>query len=1057
MKALRSLSWYTAMGLLAVAPYGYAQQVSNAINGIVLDGLGNPVTNAQVEIVHVPSGTTRITETQDSGRFSAQGLRIGGPYRITATKDGQETAIQEDIFLNLADPLSVQLVMASQAELDRLEVTGQVLSSTFTPDKKGSGTTIDRRQLEDFASIGRSIGDFARFDPRVVVTDEERGEISIGGANSRFNNILIDGVSSNDAFGLNANGQPSTNQQVSIDWLEEISVQISPYDVSQTGGTGGLINAVTKSGTNEFEGGARFNYRDDSLVGDGRTNRSFTDFDEKTYGAWLGGPIIKDKLFFFGGYEKFENDGLTAGSEVGLAGSGASVEYGLTPDELDSVLGAIRQRYGIDPGGVDSSFNTEEEKWIAKIDWNIAPGHRANLSFNRVTGTDPNIFRDNDDFALSTNQYNEDRTFERLSLQVFNDWNSFFSTEFRFADASYETQFDVPVQQPQVEILDVIGRNDLLFGTERFRQANNLQTDTQSLFLKGSLFTGLHQIDIGVDWNREHYNNLFLESALGNYQYESLEAFLNGSDDVRYTLRLPIDADDPESARTIWDWEVFGIFVQDTWQVTSNFSLQYGLRIEHFNVDSRPLQNDLFESAFGFSNQGTITGEDVYAPRLGFNWQPELPFTAQLRGGIGIFRGRTPGVWLSNAFTNSGETIRVFTCDSRGTSTECTDLDPDFGYSPDPNNQPRVGQQAGGRQDVDVVEPGFNQPTDLKYNLAWDMELPFLADTTFSVEYEHAEVIDGIFYQHLNLGSVTGTLPDGRPIYWQDPETGTGRSRANQDQRFNDVVLLRNTSAGERTNVTLSLENTFSGSWGQLFARVAGTYNSATEVNPGTSSRAISNFSNNVGFDVNAETASRANNEISNRLTVLTSYTANIFDFGPSVFSFFFESRAGRPFSWTFNNDANGDGIRGNDLLFVPNPGDVIFTDPSEEAAFYALVDSTGGLSEAQGGVACRNCDRSPRVNQLDFRFIQKVDFKQYGSLEFFFELENVLNLINSDWGIQEEVGFPFRASPLDFRGIDPDTGKIIVDLVRTDGFTRVRDARGESRWNANLGVVFRY
>ncbi|GAB4192780.1 MAG: TonB-dependent receptor [Wenzhouxiangellaceae bacterium] len=1065
MKALRSLGWLTAAGLLAVAPYGYAQQVSNAINGIVLDANGNPVANAQVEIVHVPSGTTRVTETQSSGRFTAQGLRIGGPYRVTATKEGQETAVQEDIFLNLSDPAAVQLVMASQAELDRLQVTGMVMSDTFTPDKMGSGTNISRAQIEDYASISRSINDFVRFDPRAVVTDEARGELSVGGGNSRFNNLLIDGVASNDAFGLNANGQPSTNQQISIDWLEEISVQISPYDVTQTGSSTALVNAVTKSGTNDFEGGARFNYRDDSLVGDGPNNTDFIDFDEKTYGAWLGGPIIKDKLFFFGGYEKFESDGLADGITVSPLGGGGSTEFGLTEAQIQEVINAAQTIYGFNPGNIDAgSQSTEEEKWIVKLDWNIATGHRASLSFNRTTGSEPDLgTRDNNDFSLTSGFYQEQREIDRLAFQVFSDWSSNFSTELRFADSSYETNFDLPVIAPNVEVR--IDGNDVIFGTELFRQANNLQFDTQNIFFKGSFFTGLHTLDFGIDWSREAYNNLFLFGANGNYRFDSLDDFINGNTGVDYELRLPIDSDNIDSARTIWDWEVFGLFLQDTWQVTSNLNLQYGLRIEHFNVDSRPLQNNLFQDTFGFSNQGTITGENVYAPRVGFNWQPDLPFTAQLRGGIGIFRGRSPGVWQSNAFTNSGETIRVFACEDE----ECTNLDPNFGLTFDPNNQPQVGQVAGGRQDVDVTAPGFRQPTDLKYNLAWDMELPFLDDTRFTIEYEHAEVIDGIFYQHLNLGAPTGTLPDGRNIYWTDPSTASGRTEANRNPAFNDVLLLRNTSQGERTNVTAILENSWQTGIGELFARAAFSYGSAFEVNPGTSSRAVSNWGNNTIVNPNDEEVGRANNEISNRFTLLASYTGHFFDFGDSVFSLFFESRSGRPFTWTFNDDANGDGRFGNDRLFVPNPGDVQFVDrdgnldPAGEAAFFALVNNVGSLSEAQGGIACRNCARAPRVNQLDFRFIQEVDLKRYGKLEFFFEVENLLNLIDSDWGDIREAPFPFTAEPVEFEGIDPVTGQMRYRYIGPTGnpdvedFLILRDDTAESRWSAQFGVVFRY
>ncbi len=1051
-------SLFLAAVLALLSGPALAQQVTSGLGGQVLDQDGNPVVGATVEIVHEPTGTTRSTVTREGGRYQATGLRVGGPYRITAHREGFETQTVEDVQLRLGETETINFQVVDVDDLDRMVVTGQRVATIFQPDNMGSGSTIGTDRIDNFASINRSINDYIRLDPRATVVDRGRNEISIGGGHNRFNNIMIDGVTANDAFGLNADAQPAVRQPIAIDWIEQISVQMSPYDVTQTGGTGGIINSVTKSGGNEFAGRVYGNYRDEGMI-----RGDFPEFDDWVYGAYLSGPVIRDNLFFFIGYEKSRQDDVS-GDLVGLRGSGAQTVFDATPEEIDQII-AIAQGYGFQPGDASAPLSrAEQDNWMAKLDWQISNDHRASLRYTQSEGSEANFSRNRFGFDLSSRFYTQDIDYDSWTLQVFSDWTSNLSTELRATTANYVSAFDVGTPQPQVQIETDAGT--VRFGTERFRHANQLDVDTDQVFFKANYFTGDHSIDFGFDWTEEDYSNLFVESSLGLYDFDSIDAFAAGNDGVRYSLRVSADPNDPLFPRADFSWDVLGLFIQDNWSVTPNLTLQYGLRFETFGTSDEPLRNELFEETFGFGNTGTIDGESLVQPRLGFNWQPDtFDYNAQLRGGVGLFRGRNPGVWITNPFSNPGGTIDVFTCDSTGDATGCTDLDPNFMINPDPNQQPRLGGVTPA-QDVDVVADGFNLPSEWKANLGWDMELPGIERSNLTLEVSKTWVNDSMYWTEENLGPVQGQLPDGRNHYWADPFTGSG-ARTGRDPAFNNVIMMRNTSKGERTNATVSLDKTWIGDWGSLFGQVSYNYMSATDVSSGTSSRAISSFRNQPVYNTNEEVEGRSVYEIGNSLNIMAQYTANWFDFGATRFSTYLQRRDGRRFSWAFDGDMNGDGVFNNSLLYVPNPGDVLFVDgsgnldPVGEAAFFELVGNVGDLSGAQGDVVAKNSTRSSNVTQMDLRIAQDFDFGHRFRGQFFFDIENFTNLLNSSWGAIDQVPFNWTARPVAFEGVHEETGQMLYRWLdrgtEAGDYESRQDGTGESRWRAQVGVRFEF
>lgn len=1034
---------------LAMAP-ALAQSTSAGVGGVVSGSDGQPVAGAEVTITHVESGTVSRATTDASGRYNARGLRVGGPYTITVVKEGAGTDTEENVFLNL-DRVN-QVDMGLQDDVTTLATVQAIAvggSDVFSADKMGTGTNINGQMIEAYASIQRSVQDYARLDPRISQTDKERGEISALGQNSRFNAITIDSVTTNDTFGLEANNLPLMRQPVSIDAIEEINIDVANYDVEQKGYTGARINAVTKSGTNNFDGSVYYIFRKNDWIGDEPSE--FSGFeDEETYGATFGGPLLKDKLFFFLTYEKFQR--TAPGATFGPIGSGASQEYGdLTQADVQR-FADIAAGYGLTPGSTTApdALNTEVEEYLAKFDWNINDYHRASFRYTNTEQSDailPNL--DNDEYSLSSHWYNQVKTFESYVGQLYSDWTDNFSTEVSLSYRDYNSAPQTFSRQPQV-IVDA-GSVNLHLGTEQFRHANLLETKTFNGFFAGELFLGDHTLKVGVDYESNDVYNLFLESSLGNWFFSSLDDFENGLYDS-YLLRASADGN-LNSAAADWTYKNLGLFVQDTWAATDNLTLTFGVRYDEPMVDDRPVFNQDALDTFGYRNDATIDGNGLLQPRFGFNYTFDADRPTQLRGGVGLFQGAAASVWLSNPFTNNGLTIEVFE-DFTGT----------LPFTPDPDNQPRPAS-APPAADVDIIASDLEQPSIWKANLAFDHELPWYGMVA-TAEIVLTKTETGIHYEHLNLGAPTGTGQDGRLMYWNpegyDPtlwnQFGSNpddEARFNRDRDYRDVLLARETDKGNGSAVTLMLSKPMDEHWSWSLGY---TYSNATEVSPLTSSRAISNWNGRAIFDPNEEIASRANYVTQDRVTGSLNFRYNFFGDYKTEFSVFYEGRSGKPYSYTFDNDANGDGIFGNDLLYVPaGPGDVLFGSAEEEAAFWEFVNSDDYLSGSMGSVARRNAAQSPWVNNFDVRISQELPgFYGDNKAEIWLDILNIGNLINEDWGQIEEVFFPFNRGVVEYGGVDPDTGKYVYRFNNPDSLG-LRDRNAESRWALQVGFRYKF
>ncbi|HVC18250.1 MAG TPA: carboxypeptidase regulatory-like domain-containing protein [Rhodanobacter sp.] len=1010
---------FAIAALLATAPAMAQNVTSSAVGGRVVDASGQPVAGVTVQIVHVPSGTTKIVTTDQDGRYTAQGLRVGGPFDITASKAGLSQSEQDNVYLQLGQMSAINLTMgASMAQAKNLggvTVSASALTQIFTSDNKGLSTNVSQRQLESTPLANRSIDDIARLDPRINVTDQGDGSISANGQPNRYNNISVDGITQGDPFGLNANGLPYQGSPISYDTIAEYNISTANFDVTSDT-VGADINAVTKSGTNQFHGSVYYVYRNaNKLVGDaGWLNSSDPGYHYSGYkkdwtgGFTLGGPIIKDKLFFFASAEQENTDGIGADSANGLdpsLGSGSSTSNKISPGDLQKIVDTAKQ-LGLQPGNLGASGTTlKDKRYLVKLDWNISDKHRASLTYQRTTEVQPIVQgNSSNSIGLSSYWYTKRSLTENMALQLFDDWTDNFSTETKVSYQTFDQAAAGPTQQPQINVFtDTTGRGPQVhLGEDQFRHYNQINTKEWRVFLAGTLYLGDHTLKGGIDYQRNNIYNLFGRTEFGNYTFWGLSNFAAGNYNS-YFLYQPAAGFNLGDVAAKWVYSQYSPFLQDTWQVNDNLSLTYGVRADIPHSDSRPVNNPAFQQAFGYRNDNSLGSRNaVFEPRFSFNYNFNTERMTQLRGGVGLFQTSPPTVWMTNPYQNNGVTVATFQSFDPATAP----------FSPDPFNQnlPSGNSTIG---DVDTISHNFKLPTVWKFSLALDRELPWWG-LIASIEAEHIKVDNGIFYQAINIGAPTGVLPDGRLQYWKTPGEKARSSDAafNRNRQFDQFsTLLSNTGKGHSDSLTVSLAKPFSESW---FGNLSFTVNHANEVNPGNSSQASSGYKYVVRTNPNEERAGIADRNIAKTVKASLTWQHRFIGDYKTTVSAFYTGQSGTPYSWIFSGDVNGDGISFQDPVYIPTVNDpkVSYGNASAQLVqqFQDFISSNSYLRDHRGQIAGRNTVRSPWVNQLDMSFSQEVPGIFRGNKgEIRLDIYNFLNLIDSNWGQTRYTGFNTR------------------------------------------------
>lgn len=1061
----------------------HAQGVTTgSIEGLIVDVQGESLPGANVIAVHLPTGTQYGTSTRADGRYTIRNVRVGGPYEVRVSFIGFDSQIKEITRIELGERLTVDFTLEEGAlELGEISVVATV-DQVFNRDRTGARTNISSADIERTPSVFRSLGDFTRLTPQVTSGN------SFGGANDRYNNILVDGATLNDVFGLGdatPGSQAGVGSPLSIDAIAEFNVDIAPFDVTNNGFTGGQINAVTKSGTNTYTGSVYFQTRNENFVGnydiDGEASNDFPQFSENYIGLNVGGPIIEDKLFFFLNAEfKRETSPITNG----ILGSGAPNVIDFEASTFDRIQNVLQSQYGYDAGSYTSPLDTEtnNDKILAKLDYNINQNNKLSVRFNFVDAiANRGISRGSSGYSFSNRQYNFNSNQKSFVAELTSRISDNAFNEARVVYTAIRDSRDVPAagRFPSVTVsmpydTDRSGFGAIDAGVERFSQANGLDQDLIEITNNFTYIKGAHEFTLGTNNQIFTFDNLFVQDAFGTYTFFSIDDLEAGNpQQYSHSYLLP-----GGNATANFTGMQFGFYAQDKWLVNPDLTLTYGLRVDIPVLPDTPSFNPNVPDAFpGYSTDKIASGQILWAPRFGFNWDVSGNRTTQVRGGVGIFSGTPPFVWISNQYSNTGVDYgRVSAPTNFGGYTGL--------FSPDPDNQPTPATSNVldpiETTEINLLADDFKYPQSLKVNVAVDQELPYGIRGTLEGVYSSA--INDVVFQNINT-TASFTSAHGRPIYgdiFYNSRFGTASgSLFRNDPRFTNALLLSNSNKGYQYSVTAELEKNFD--FG-LFTRVAYTLNRAENVNNGTSSRAISNWQFNENVDVNNAELGTADFERRHRLLAIVSYRADWSDRLATTFSLIYDGRSGTPFSWIYNGDANGDGRFDNDLLYVPasqdevvmvdvNGGDIVAG--NNWSQYDSWISGESSLSDFRGGFVDRNTAREPWTNFLDFKITQEVNTFNGQSLEFGLSMINFLNFLNSEWGVRKGTAFNNHLAvdflqyvTEDFIADNPslglssgDIGKPVVNFdpenVTDDRIYNVSDF--SSRWQMQFTVRYKF
>ncbi|WP_290492139.1 TonB-dependent receptor, partial [Hyphomonas sp. UBA4510] len=912
---------------LSMAGVAMAQVTTSAVRGAVTDDDGQAVSGALVTITDPSTGLTRTATTNQTGLYSIRNLPVSSGYVVTVTSSEFQGQFIEDVGLNLGDATQVDFTLTNDGEARQETIVVTASVSDLAPTAAGPSATFGLETLQRAPAINRNITDVLRLDPRIYV-DESRGDINAvqcGGKNSRFNSLTVDGIRMNDNFGLNSNGYPTERIPFSYDAIEQVAVELAPFDVQYGGFSACNINAVTKSGTNEFHGYLFGDYTNDGLRADSLEGDDITtgEYDETRYGFGVGGPIIKDKLFFFAAYEKLDGVNLF---DRGAIGSGAVNEVNITQAEVDEIRNIAMELYGYDPGTIPSSADNSDEKILVKLDWNISNDHRASFTYNWNDGF--NIAQsdgDSDELEFSNHLYERGAELTSYAGSLYSDWTDNFSTEVRLAYSELDNrQISVggtDFGEITIETDDV----DVYLGGDDSRQANKLYYETLSLALKGYYTTGNHNFSFGYEREALDVFNMFVQHVETEIDFDGNPSSGGAFDDAIENFRLGIadnvnynnsPTGDPNNAAADWGYEINTLYAQDEIDFGNGIVVIGGLRYDWYTTDDAPETNADFLADYGFTNGETLDGEGLLQPRLGFEW--DFSDNLDLRGGVGLYSGGNPNVWLSNTY--SANNVLQFGSDGGafGLENGVTSLfDIDYGLCEDgvptgpgycvPQDMiDAVAAGEGSNFEINYLDPNFEIPSELKFAFGgtYYADAPGLGgeyvlsgDILYTVAQDSAVWIRG------DLEQTGTTTVDGReyPTYSSVREAAFVLTNAKEDAKS----LL--------VSGSISKSYDFGLDWALGYA-----YTDAEDVHPMTSSVAFSNYVNRAFGDPQDVSASTSDYNTKHRFTALTNYERAFFGDNMTTFSAFGQAVSGRPYSVVYGGSANG--ISGFNPYLEGNP-----------------------------------------------------------------------------------------------------------------------------------------
>jgi hypothetical protein len=1077
---------YVSAGILAlcfvISPV-HAQLVTAGATGVVRDNTGKAVSGAEVTAVHVPTGTTYTATTNADGRYNMRGMVVGGPFTFTAKAAGHKLSERSDVETQLASDIDVPITLEPGSEvvtMDKFVVQGA--ANELDSAAAGAASVLSSARLAAKPTSARSLADLISASPFVTLRstfgDREESQITALGQNNRYNSIQIDGSRINDQFGLNGTGLASFFNPISVDTLEQLSVQVSPYDVRQAGFTGASINAVTKSGTNHFHGSAYYYFTGDhygslQLQGEDVSTKINTGvknvpkLERTTQGFTLGGPIWKDHIFFFLNYEKTVRSAPPSDSGMPTVDATqlAAVKAAFAKYNTDSGQKIV---WG-DLGG--SALNvTREKKYLGKLDWNITKDHRATIRYSSTEGELPQFgsftsstrtnsstvptLTANAVTAFDSNFYSQVRQERNVTATLFSQWTPNFKTELKWGTVDQPQSTPTNVNAPEVSIFGVTGTNRsnaptttgvIVAGTDVNRQPNYIDAKIKQYSAVGDYFYNNFVFTGGVEREASDFINVFRTGSYGVLTFASVADFV-----ADIPARIDRAGYDPtlRPAADLSDFATTGIFGQARWNVNSRLNLTAGVRYEMMETKKKPALFQGLLTTTGFKNNGTMDGTDVISPRIAANWAVNPERTIQLRGGVGHFLGRTPWVLFSNSYNKLG--VGDFTLLGQNNPGQGTMTN--YLKTFDPANPIGVGTDNPAlRREVDFADNGIKLPAVWRTNLGIDRRLSFL-DSMLSAEIIYTRIDQALFITNENIRPTT-LGADGRQRFAGNPTTAANAKYAS----FTDLYHIQNVRAGESTYMTVSWNRPMKNHW--MF-EASYTRGKSTEAQAIGQTTASGQWQRNVVFNQSTVENGTSDFQVKDRILIAAAREFEFIKGFRTLVSLNYEGRSGNPFSWIYANDLNGDG-QSNDTVAVPTgPSDPRFDfsamSATDQANYFAFIENRG-LARYAGGVAPKNAFVQPFVNKLDLMVTQKIPLHfRTAELELFFVWTNFGSFIDRHlFNYYEEARTTNDVFRREFIGqgtYQPD-GRI-RPTFSPDAFTY---DNGQSRWKVQLGGRFKF
>ena len=986
-----------------------AQVTTSALSGkVTMADTKEEVIGATIQAIHEPSGTKYAAVTNSNGRFTIQGMRNGGPYSVAISYIGYETKTFRNIVLELGETYNLNALLSEDAnELTEVVVSGK--ASKFAAEKTGASTNINQRTIQELPTINRSIGDLAKLSPYYG------GSNSFGGMNGKMSNFTLDGANLNNNFGLNSS-LPGGGNPISMDAIDEVQMVVAPFDVRQSNFIGGGINAVTKSGTNTFKGTAYFYYTNEDMHGnrvDGVQNSEPNPGEEKVYGFTLGGPIIKDKLFFFANYERTNTENIPTYWHPDLTGGGAdnkTYTSRTTLEDMQMISQFVKNKYGYDTGSpTDYPGGIVNNKYLARLDWNINQNHHLAVRFNHTNNsrwTPPSATSRDvgglsascvgiSSMAFANSFYNQENKVTTFSGDLNSRFGQNISNQLL---VTYSNIDDPRSSDSQIfPMVDIMKDGDpyMTLGYEIFTYNNRVQNKILTINDNFTYYMGNHKLTAGFSFEHQKALNNYMRQGTGYYRYASMEDFMDGAAPIGVALTTGNNGEENPSSQVVFNQ--IGLYVQDDWNITEKFKINYGIRFDNliFQNEGAVRNDELYAVDFGGRHVDTglwPKSNWQISPRVGFVWDALGDKSLKVRGGTGLFAGRMPLVFFTNMPGQSGMMQTTYvTKDATALSQFTGDMKTNVR-----DLETILKNYAQGMAYYAGVDPDFKMPQVWKTSIGIDYQVPVSFPLTLTGEFTYTKNINAVHLDNYNMKSpddtwrhITGA--DNRLIY---------PAASEYQYTSKGTYVLTNNHKGHGWTASLQLQ---AEPIKNLFVSAAYTHTVNREVTalPGSNAQSAWQYMHTVNGP-NAVEVRNSGFVTPDRVIANISYK-----YGKDHFSLFYSGYSPSGYSYTYSNDINGDGLS-YDLMYIPrDDSEIKFVSDDDRIAFWNFVEQDDYLKNHKGEYADLYGARAPWVHTFDFKWAHDFDLKIGNTshkLQLIANIENIGNLLKSSWGVAKII-----------------------------------------------------